>query len=361
LVLLALIACVFAKYEELTPNSIRLLEFNETHREFLPFSYVLEHLEECGKTGKHGGFFDITDFEKVPPSLTLRKSFAYPPDVGHEELVNQFIGTMQKNNIGTFNNMLTRRTTRYYTSQSGRDAANDIYNTFIQYKNQHNRQDVQVDLFEHSWIQPSVIARIDGSGPHKDELVILGAHEDSISSGNSAPGADDDASGVSVLLETYRILLANGFIPDRTIEFQTYAAEEVGLRGSQDIANNYANNGIDVYSMLQLDMTMYPGSTRRIGVITDFVDPTLTAFLRKVCTAYADIPFVDTRCGYGCSDHASWTRAGYPACFPFEGAFNNANPRIHTVNDLINILSVDHGAEFVKVALGYAVELSLAQ
>jgi len=108
-------------------------------------------------------------------------------------------------------------------------------------------------------------------------------------------------------------------------------------------------------------MTMYPGSQRRIGVITDFVDPSLTAFLRKVCTAYADIPFVDTRCGYGCSDHASWTRAGYPSCFPFEADFGSANPRIHTANDLINILSVDHGAEFVKVAVGYTVELSLAQ
>jgi len=277
-------------------------------------------------------------------------------------MVKNFLATMQKNNLGTFNGMLTKRSTRYYTSQSGKDAATDIYNTFMQIKNQHNRQDITVDFFQHSWIQPSVIARIEGTGPNKDTIVVLGAHEDSISSGSMAPGADDDASGVSVLLEAFRILVSNGFVPERSIEFQTYAAEEVGLRGSQDIANNYATNNYDVYSMLQLDMTMYPGGTTpRIGVITDFVDPSLTAFLRKVCTAYAAIPFVDTRCGYGCSDHASWTRAGYQACFPFEAAFNNANPRIHTPNDLINILSIDHGAEFVKVAVGYAVELSLAK
>jgi len=360
LVLLALIACSFA-YEELSPDSLRLLEFNESHREFLPFSYVQKHLVECGKTGKHGGFFDITDHQKVAPAVTYRNAHAYPTNPAHEELVNRFIATMQKPNIATFNNMLTKRSTRYYTSQTGKDAAQDIYNTFIQYKNQHNRQDVKVDFFSHSWLQPSVIARIEGAGPNKNELVILGAHEDSISSSGNAPGADDDASGVSVLLEAYRILLANGFIPDRSIEFQTYAAEEVGLRGSQDIANNYGGNNVNVYSMLQLDMTMYPSSTPRIGVITDFVDPSLTAFLRKLCTAYADIPFVDTRCGYGCSDHASWTRAGYQACFPFEAAFNNANPRIHTPNDLISYLSVDHGAEFVKVAVGYAVELSLAK
>jgi len=255
--------------------------------------------------------------------------------------------------------MLTAKPTRYYTSQTGRDAAQDISNTFMQYKNQHNRQDIKVDFFQHSWIQPSVIARIEGSGPNKNELVIIGAHEDSISFSGNAPGSDDDASGVSVILETYRILVSNGFVPSRTIEFQTYAAEEVGLRGSQDIANNYARNNIDVYGMMQLDMTMYPGNNRRVGVITDFTDPQLSAFLRKLVTAYSAIPFVDTRCGYGCSDHASWNRAGYSACFPFEGDFNSANPRIHTPNDLINILSIDHGAEFVKIAVGFLVEMSL--
>jgi len=360
LVLLALVACVFAQYEELTPNSIRLLEFNETHREFLPFSYVMEHIAECGKTGQHGGFFDITDHQKTAPA-TFLKSHAFPVDPIHGDLVERYLSTLNKNNLQTFNGMLTRRSTRYYTSQTGRDAAQDIYNTFMQYKNQHNRQDISVDFFQHSWLQPSVIARIEGNGPNKDDIVIIGAHEDSISSGSNAPGADDDASGVSVLLEAYRILVASGFVPARSIEFQTYAAEEVGLRGSQDIANNYARNNVDIYGMMQLDMTMYPGSQRRVGVITDFTDPQLTSFLRKIVTAYADIPFVDTRCGYGCSDHASFHRAGYSACFPFEADFGSANPRIHTPNDLIGILSIDHGAEFVKVAVGFLVEMGLAQ
>jgi len=253
--------------------------------------------------------------------------------------------------------MLTKRVTRYYTSQSGRDAANDILNTFLTLG--EHRTDISARLFPHSWIQPSVIGRIEGSGPNKDEVVVIGAHEDSITSRAEAPGADDDASGVSVLLEAYRILVENNFVPSRTIEFQTYAAEEVGLRGSQDIAVNYAQTGVNVVSMLQMDMTMFPGTAGRIGVITDFVDPSLTSFLRKLVTTYSDLLFVDTRCGYACSDHASWNRAGFSACFPFEADFRNSNPRIHTIQDLLSALSIDHGAEFVKVAVGYIVELSL--
>ena len=53
-------------------------------------------------------------------------------------------------------------------------------------------------------------------------------------------------------------------------------------------------------------MTGYhkPGSIEQIGVITDNVDPDLTDFLRKLIDEYAGLPWVDTACGYGCSDHA---------------------------------------------------------
>jgi len=231
------------------------------------------------------------------------------------------------------------------------------FNTFLSFSN--GRTDVNVSFFEHSWLQPSVIARIEGNGLNKNEIVVIGAHEDSISSRNPAPGADDDASGVSCVLEAFRIIAESGFVPSRTLEFHTYSAEEVGLRGSMDIANSYQSDQINVVSMLQLDMTMYPGGAGKIGVVNDYVDKDLTSFLRKIITAYSDIGFVDTSCGYGCSDHASWYKAGFSSCFPFESDFRSSNPKIHTNTDLLNILSLEHGAEFVKVALGYIVELSL--
>ena len=68
--------------------------------------------------------------------------------------------------------------------------------------------------------------------------------------------------------------------------------------------------------MLQQDMTGYvqktldAGLPESVGVITDFVDQGLTEFIKTVITDYCDIPYVETKCGYACSDHASATKAG---------------------------------------------------
>lgn len=46
--------------------------------------------------------------------------------------------------------------------------------------------------------------------------------------------------------------MKSGWKPSRTVEFHTYAAEEAGLLGSQDIAMAYQKAGKKVYSMMQL-------------------------------------------------------------------------------------------------------------
>src|SRR3546814_3809552 len=102
----------------------------------------------------------------------------------------------------------------------------------------------------------------------REEVVVLGAHLDSInadgggSPGQAAPGADDDASGIAVLTETLRIALASGWRPQRTVKFMGYAAEEVGLRGSNAIAQSHRQAGVDVVAVLQVDMTNYKAGPR---------------------------------------------------------------------------------------------------
>jgi len=228
----------------------------------------------------------------------------------------------------------------------------------VKYAN--GRSDISVDYFPHTWTQPSVVARISGSGANKQEVVVIGAHEDSTTmKSGGAPGADDDASGVAVVLEVFRILAEQNFIPSRTIEFHAYSAEEVGLRGSMAVASHYQKNDINVVAMNQFDMTMYPGSGTKVGVVNDFVDKDLTAFLRMIIKTYSELGIAETNCGYGCSDHASWSKAGFASSFPFESDFRSSNPKIHSAQDLISILSPEHGLEFVKMGLGFLVELSL--
>ena len=148
---------------------------------------------------------------------------------------------------------------------SGTQAALDLKTKWETIISDYGRADASVRLYNHSSTNmPSVILTIEGADL-PEEYVITGGHLDSTSSpiGN-APGADDDASGIATITEAVRSLFEMGFVPKRTIEIMAYAAEEVGLVGSDEIAEDYSNNGINVVSYVQFDMTNYQGSANDI-------------------------------------------------------------------------------------------------
>lgn len=59
----------------------------------------------------------------------------------------------------------------------------------------------------------------------------------------------------------------------------------------------------------------------------------LTEFIKTLIGKYLAIGYVETKCGYACSDHASWTKYGYPGAFGIESSFENSNQNIHSVNE----------------------------
>jgi len=303
---------------------------------------------------------DITDFPNLgePHNHALLK---IPEKPAYENIVNPLLDLIE---IDTLIQTLTTFSgfpTRYYNTATGEEAVRFLEREYRRYSEQ--RSDVTVVPFKNTFgRQDSLIASILGDGPNADEVVILGAHVDSTSSSGNAPGADDDGSGSCTVLEVFRVLSMNGFKPKRTIEFHGYAAEEIGLRGSQAMAQDYVNKGREVFGMMQLDMTGYvrPGTTAKVATMTDFTDPQLTQFVRELTTTYTNLIWQNTRCGYACSDHASWNRAGYRTCMPAEGLFSDSNPNIHTSRDTISNLNRNHMTEFAKLALSYVVEMGLA-
>jgi hypothetical protein len=77
----------------------------------------------------------------------------------------------------------------------------------------------------------NTIAEIPGNDPVlKDEVVMLGAHFDSVA---AATGATDNASGSAAMMEAMRILRAVGAKPRRTIRVALWGGEEEGLLGSR--------------------------------------------------------------------------------------------------------------------------------
>ena len=251
---------------------------------------------------------------------------------------------------------------RYYQSETGVAASQWLKGRWAELAK--NMPGASAELFTHSaWKQPSVILTIPGS-ELPDEIVVLGGHLDSISgwgnSGARSPGADDNASGIAVLTEAVRVISESGIRPKRTIQFMGYAAEEVGLRGSQDIAAKYTAGGKKVIGVIQFDMSNFAGSGENIFMLTDFVDPALSAFTTKLVNTYSGVTASTTKCGYACSDHASWTKKGFPSAMAFESTFDGSNHQIHTENDTLATSGGDasHSVPFAKLAVAFAVELA---
>jgi leucyl aminopeptidase len=291
----------------------------------------------------------------APPSPSLLASYA----LDNAATVNGILAQQQASNIVNTITTLSSYPTRYYTSQTGVDAANWVKNTWAGFA--QGRSDVTVELFSHvGYAQPSVILTIQG-GTIPNEVVVLGGHLDSINSGSgNAPGADDDASGIASLTEALRAAMAVNYRPARTVKFMAYAAEEVGLRGSKDIATSFKNNAVNVVGVLQLDMTNYRGSSVDVGMVTDNTNAAQNQFVTNLLDTYVGATWANTTCGYACSDHASWNSAGFPASMPFEALMNQHNQQIHTVNDTIaqSAGTATHALKFSKLAAAFMAELA---
>jgi leucyl aminopeptidase len=206
--------------------------------------------------------------------------------------------------------------------------------------------------------QGSIHVRILGA-ERANEVVVIGGHIDSIAGffSSGAPGADDNASGSAIVYESLKALLSSGVKPQRTIDFFWYGAEEQGLIGSKEIAQDYLDRGVDVVAAMQLDMVLCPGNGDVIGLTEDYTDPTATAFIEEIVTTHLNLPVERFKCGYGCSDHASWFRSGFKTVYPFEATFRTHNRNIHTTRDVIDErLSFDHGLRFAKIATSFLLE-----
>jgi len=295
-----------------------------------------------------------------PDLRTSRPPISFTIDNG--PVVNAMLPRIQEPGIHKTIVSLGNFVNRKYQCSTGVTSANWIKSRWQAIA--AGRPDITVDLYAHTGFpQPSVILTIPGS-TLPTEVVILGAHQDSIAgSGCSAvaPGEDDDASGIASLTEVLKVALRMNYHPQRTVKFMAYAAEEGGLLGSAQIAAAYDAQNINVVGVMQLDMTNYKGSIQDIWIYTDFTNPTQNTFMQNLVTTYLPgLTQSTSQCGYACSDHASWTQHGYPASLPFEAKFSQYDPFIHTSQDTIENCgnTANHAVKFSKLAAAYMAEVA---
>lgn len=332
--------------------------------------YVHEHERRCG------GYFAFPDRAQAEAFVrgdrakqAMAKSALVRYTLDNQATVGRWLPQVQEQRLYDTINHLSSYRNRYFASSHGRTSAQWIRDHWQSLAT--GRSDVTTELFTacgNCSTQPSVILTVRG-WDLPDEVVVLGAHLDSINGSTYAdpnqlaPGADDDASGIATLTETLRIALADGWQPRRTVKFMGYAAEEVGLRGSNAIAQSFRASGVNVVSVLQVDMTNYKsGAVTDMKLISDYSNTDLKNFFVTLFDAYLaprGLTRSTTACGYACSDHASWTNAGYPAAMMFEaGDPGGSFPYIHTPYDTLATMgeSAQHSVKFTQFALAYLGE-----
>lgn len=326
---------------------------------------VHQELHRCGSYVRHESQAEalaVLHRLTTPPQPEALPSYA----IDNAAAVNARLPEMQASNILSTIEQLSAFQNRRFNSSHGVNASNWLFNLWSS-MNPAGMRTVRVSQITHpGWPQKSVEFTILGSSNSR-ETIVLGAHLDSINGGGltaetqRAPGADDDASGVASLTEIIRVMMATNYRPKRNIRFIAYAAEEVGLRGSQAVVAALPARRDKVVGVLQLDMTAYQGDPTDLWIYTDYTSTAQNQFLANLAGFYLPTLTVGyDACGYGCSDHASWHNAGYPVSFPFEASDANFNRFLHTTQDTTATFGnqANHALKFARLGMAFAIELA---
>ncbi len=185
-------------------------------------------------------------------------------------------------------------------------------------------------------------------------LILLCAHYDSISESpfKSAPGADDNASGIAAMLEIARLLknveLKCGLI------FAAFAGEEEHFFGSKAFAELTEHWPINV--VINMDMISYdPNNAKQVIVEYDqgnenpYNDAAAKSFALIMAQAAEQYTTLEvTHSNIVGSDYMPFEAKGFPCIGVYESM---ENPYYHTSNDKIHQVNIDYLREVVKALL----------
>ncbi|ARB92512.1 aminopeptidase LapA [Legionella longbeachae] len=279
-------------------------------------------------------------------------------EIKHQEEVNEELKNIVSDNIWHTLSQLTAIHNRSATKETGVFTAYWLEGQFNKMVIESGRTDTETFFVETGrYKQPSLVTVI--GKDIKAPAIVIGAHMDTLD--GRMPGAGDDGSGSSSNMEMARVLLNSKIAFKRPIYIIWYAAEERGLVGSQHVVKHFRSKSIPVKAAIQFDMTGYRvhANDPTMWVFTDYTDEKLSNFVAQLIKTYVHVPVRYSECGYGCSDHASWDDVGVPAAFPCESNFEDHNPYIHSSDDTMEKLSLEHMTNFSKLALAFAIEMAL--
>lgn len=220
-------------------------------------------------------------------------------------------------------------------------------------------------------------------GPETDERIVVGAHYDSVAA--NVPGADDNASGVAVLIELARLLVETP--PPMRIELVAYTLEEgqhfrTERMGSAVHAASLKQSHVPVRAMFSLEMLgyfsdaadsqdyphpimklFYPSRGNYIAVVGKLDQSRVVRKVKQAMRGASMLPVYSINAprfvrGIDFSDHRNYWDAGYDAVMITDTAFYR-NPHYHTARDTPETL--DYARMAMTVQGVHAAVMALAR
>ena len=214
--------------------------------------------------------------------------------------------------------------------------------------------------------------------PGNDEIIIVGAHYDTVS---GSPGADDNATGVAALIDLAKRFSA----PKRTIRFVAFANEEppffdTAQMGSLRYAQRCHDRGEKIVAMLSLETIgffndapqsqtypsmlrlVYPSTANFIAFVSNVRS---RALLRRCVKRFSGLPvesgaLPEFIAGVAWSDQYAFWKLGYPALMVTDTALFR-NPHYHTASDLPHTLDYDRLGRVVEGLTSVVLDLANAR
>jgi hypothetical protein len=281
-------------------------------------------------------------FHYLPPAIAtaLQNITDFPTDT-LADLVSQ-------DSLYSFDSTLEAFQTRYIWTDSIDSARDWIVQKFLSW----GYTDVSTQKFWWGGGWHYNVMAVKQGYAEPDKTIVVGGHYDSITYGQDpgplyfAPGADDNGSGTTTVLELARVL-AN--VPLRkTVIFMAFSAEEVGLVGSAYAAQQFANSGTDIEVMYNYDMVGYTDDSYWDISVTSGPN----AAYRDVTAAAAQrvtalIPIVGS--APGSSDHQSFLEQGFDIVNTIEADFNYGG--WHTNLDVTSRMNFPYMREVAKMCV----------
>jgi hypothetical protein len=213
----------------------------------------------------------------------------------------------------------------------------------------------------------NVVGLIEGTDPLlKNQYIVIGAHYDHLGNGGKGSssripdtlgvhnGADDNASGVSAILEVAQKFAGN--LNKRSIVVVAFGAEEMGLLGSRFFIENPIIPIDSIVAMINVDMVgrMSADKALQVGGVKTSLES--EGLIDKVNEVFK-FNMAKSPEGYGPSDHASFYGKDIPVFFISTGAHVD----YHTPNDKIDRINFEglfETSQFIEAIVTELVSVS---